>query len=139
MWITKWIIGEFLGFATISEAVNRLIQRTGINLEVEFMITKTIIKNILVIMIPLIIWINALIIFILCCIYKGKSFSKEIINYVIIAVLPIVWYVFTKQHSYIHAKFTYRIIGISTLALSLGIIQVFKLDKKCEINRAKNN
>ena len=135
VWGTKWVIGEIMGCQTISEAINSIIVRTGVADE-EISIWETFKANINIIKEPIlfstIIW---LCIFVLKILLNKDSLKLDKINnYIIIAILPFIWYILTKQHSYIHAKFTYRILSITILAISFAVINIGKINLKNKRN-----
>ena len=64
---------------------------------------------------------------------KNKSIKidyKTLLTYGFIAIIPIAWFFVTKGHSYGHAKYTYRILFITYLALLSVDYKIFKALKK---------
>ena len=45
-----------------------------------------------------------------------KENLKKCIPFILITLLPIIWYMVLKQHSYTHVNFTYRILVISIIS-----------------------
>ena len=56
--------------------------------------------------------------------------EKDIDQYLLISVLPFVWYILIKNHSYIHARFTYRILLISIFAWLIIVLKNLTGKKK---------
>ncbi len=122
-WASKWIIASIvLNKDVVKEALDQILFRTSsTHGEIELSMLSVIKSNILVTLdsIPLkmitLLLIAWLIVFIL---YKKKS--GEIIKSVsilLIALMPIAWYIVLKNHSSIHCWFTYRSLSVSIFAL----------------------
>lgn len=122
-WASKWIIATIvLKENIITNALNQISSRTSdtsgeliittknvIDANKELMYTDFIIKMAIILFIA---WIICLVL------YRKKS--AEIINIapiLIIALMPYVWYMVLKNHSYIHFWFTYRNLSITTFAI----------------------
>ena len=48
--------------------------------------------------------------------YWDKSMLQKVLSYAVVFLYPLVWYAIMKNHSYLHAFMTYRILGISLFA-----------------------
>lgn len=128
MWISKWIISSILlGENLIIEALNKILERTS-DENVHGTFTK---KDVLKSNLELIMTIPNILMFIANYIYisykciKGKRIWKKnaylkLIPFIIIAVMPFVWYILASNHSFIHFWFTYRSLAVSIFAILSG-------------------
>lgn len=67
-----------------------------------------------------------------------KNTYDVIFIYLLIGMIPIVWYTLLKNHSYYHAFFTYRNLLISNVCINLSIKKIFDfLTEKEEENEKK--
>lgn len=120
IWISKWIISSIIcnNSNLITErGIEKIIQRTGNKIgEINIHYINVIKCNFryyqVMIITNMIILITTLVMFK----YKLK---KEDFKYIIISLMPFAWYFVTQNHSYIHAKFTHRILFITMLSLSI--------------------
>lgn len=129
IWITKWIIGEIiLNENIINDAVKNLTIRVGsVNGTKRLSFLGTILLNIDSIKYELI-FTSLLTIFALI-IKKVENIEiskKEIFQFLIIAILPILWYGATKNHSSIHSKFTYRNMFLTIFSLLIVDYKIFR-------------
>ena len=65
---------------------------------------------------------------------KNKNVKIQYVKiaiFLIIAIFPFIWYLVIKNHSYVHAFFTYRNLLLTIIALPIGI------DKLCDTNIKK--
>lgn len=70
-----------------------------------------------------------------------KEYVTEILPYVIIGVMPIIWYSILKDHSYKHAFFTYRNILITNICANLLLEKIFEMftkDRKIKMIESRN-
>lgn len=76
------------------------------------------------------------------CLSNRKFFSKNnfymMLPYFIVALMPIVWYLFTVGHSYRHFGFTYK-TAVSSIFAILVFVSLFKRKRKNDINQSKDN
>lgn len=136
MWFGKWLIASiFLNENIILEAYDEILLRTG-------NIYKGLnINNFDVISLNFDIFINKLtlilfgynVIFIIYKFIKNKlKLTKinmfEILIYIIIAILPFIWYILTKNHSYEHAFFTYRILSITYFSIIIILYKFYNIE-----------
>lgn len=56
--------------------------------------------------------------------------SKKIIPFLIIALIPFVWYLVLQNHSYYHSYFTYRNLLLTLIGIPLCILPIIKFNKK---------
>lgn len=134
-WITKWILVDcFLQKDLIFTALQQIMYRSsGGNynpLLVIFFNLSFVYKNILYTM---------LITVLLTSIYlllnrknklnintKIKETLKTIFPYIVIAVMPLIWYAFLKNHSIDHAFFTYRNLLLTILCTNISVYKVLE-------------
>lgn len=127
MWSSKWIMAYlFTGENIIADALNSVSTRTVTN---EYSILKTIFVNIHMlartpVTILLMVFIGLEIIFII----KKWGYAQEdllkSIPYIIICVIPILWYAFACQHSYLHNFFTNKALIASVFACLCMIVEM---------------
>jgi hypothetical protein len=48
---------------------------------------------------------------------KGKGMTAQLLPLLVVFLLPLLWIGAAQNHSAIHARFTYRILAVSLLAL----------------------
>ena len=68
--------------------------------------------------------------------FNIKSYIIEILPYLILGVMPIIWYTILKEHSYQHAFFTYRNILITNICANVLLEKIFEMftnDRKIKI------
>ncbi len=121
VWISKWLLMDiFYGVGAIKDAINKVLLYTVSKEEVTASIMKIIITNIYCIELPLIICIGILAASFAYkfCIVKTKM-DKSAYQYILVSLSPFVWYFLVKNHSYIHAGFTYRLLLITIFSLSV--------------------
>lgn len=120
VWVSKWIIADPLyNKNIIQNALNALQERTSSNTEYKALTyTDTILDNIHNVRYE-IVFIALLTIFSFIILKKEKVeiSKKEIIQYLLIAIIPLVWYRFTLNHSAIHPKFTFRNMFLTIFTL----------------------
>lgn len=71
-------------------------------------------------------FIMALIVLAIIFTFINKNNIKRKIPYLIISIIPFIWLAAIKNHSYVHARFTYRSLLITVFALSIIIIENVK-------------
>lgn len=138
-WATKWVITElFFGRPLISQAIEQAIYRTNVptrsNGMVWFTTQDVILKNLTFLSKPVmlvIIVINVIYLLVQAIRNYNKKIDwkenlKECIPYVFCLLLPFMWYFVLKQHSYIHAFFTYRILVIAIISLFMISSKILK-------------
>ena len=138
MWTGKWIVGSvLLRKNIITDAINALLNRTssetadttftwwdviGRNADAMF---GTPIK---------ILFLGTVFVFLVILFIKTIQNKKNYFgngHYLIIAVMPIAWYVVTGNHSYMHFWFTYRELAILIFAILIwGTVNVVECMEK---------
>ena len=129
MWTSKWIISDlFFNTRTIDGAIQKITSYTINTDKVNINIFQSIKSNILAFnqtfLIRLIIIYSA-IMGVATCIYNHKGIKNNI-PYIIIVLLPFIWYALVKNHSYVHARFTYRILLVSVFGLLVLTVKNYK-------------
>lgn len=123
MWAGKWIVASLLTEQNvIHDALYSLTIRSSLkdSYGAGFSLFEVLFRNIGIYMLnPISI---AMIIFVIVFgikIHKeqtGKKFLKYLKEFLLLLVLPFIWYLVVSNHSYIHCWFTYRDIVIFTFA-----------------------
>lgn len=138
IWSSKWILANLItGQNILSDAINEMrIRMYSANGGLRISVLRTWYNNICVIVKwPYIILIGIMILAICVCGFRRYRTVKDIgavqhaefrnaVPLLLIAVLPFTWYAFTKNHSYIHVMFTYRILAGSVFAVLSAITVV---------------
>jgi len=126
MWLSKWIISDVICHTrTIQNAIQKVISYTSGTEEVTTNILEVVVRNIYYLSEVLIFSAFLFVISYIFAKHKSENFKKTY-KYLIIALLPFIWYVAIKNHSYIHARFTFRNLLITVLALSIIIMENLK-------------
>ena len=142
-WIAKWVIGSLITKQNIVfEALNQAKTRVGgevfyasSQIFVYFAFVLNLagfvcLKNLVV--------IPALIILLIWFIKKYKSqliFRKNVcLPMIIVACIPVLWYIIIANHSYMHYWFTYRSYAGSIFALLAMVVVAFD-DKQTQENK----
>lgn len=137
MWIMKWVIASIVlqqnAFTSAFNAASIRLQ-TG-DETVKYTIVETVLKqfkavskfsylvNLICIVVNL-----GLSVFV----FKKRKISiKNIMLYIMTALMPVVWYVVLRNHSFIHVSMTFR--GTSVLFMSLNCIAVDIFVKKDKV------
>ncbi len=132
MWAGKWIMGSILLRRNIiTDAIEALLNRTSSETdEVNFTHLSVIQRNAEAMfskpMKLLFLGTLAVLVVILLCkgIQNKKNYFKNY-HYLVIACMPIAWYVVTGNHSYMHFWFTYRELAIFIFAVLIwGFVNV---------------
>lgn len=126
MWTGKWIIGSVITRENIIQnALQSIHFRTSsivYGREVSF---RNVIESVMNISWKYVscAWIIIIVLLIYKKITVKKWEFKHYIEYVVIGLLPFVWYFILKNHSYIHCWFTYREMTITIFALMTGCVK----------------
>lgn len=133
MWCGKWLVSSILLHRNFfADAINQIFLRTSMETEGQsiswFMVVW---RNLRVILKwPYLFLAGIIIIWIIVAIFKygmiaGKNeVFLDLIPYLIIAAIPLGWYLAMGNHSYEHYWYTYRELGISCFALLTWTVQV---------------
>ncbi|MCI8309030.1 MAG: hypothetical protein HFJ45_02220 [Clostridia bacterium] len=120
MWISKWILIDIVyGRNILSTALGQVLYRTvGENISPLTAISVNLLKTVIPIIINLILLEYLLMRY---CKKITKENLRKSVLFFIIALMPIVWYIFLSNHSYYHYFFTYRILFLSQVAIPVGL------------------
>ena len=127
MWSSKWIMASlFTGENIIVDALNSVTSRTVTN---EYSILRTIFVNIhMLVRTPVTILLMFFIGLEIIVIIKKWKYTQEdlmkSIPYIIICIIPILWYAFACQHSYLHNFFTNKALIASVFAFMCMIVEM---------------
>ncbi len=144
-WIAKWCIGSIItGENLITDAIEQARYRTTGDVDYE--------KNKLLLRLPFILNTNPIInlrniIAVLVCLITFIAFvvkfrkqyklsATSIFGFMIIAVLPILWYIVLSNHSYMHYWFTFRTYIGTIFAVTTLVCFGFK---NIKINKGVSN
>lgn len=127
-WITKWIIADmFYDKGIIINAIYQIVYRTsGQDITLIQLIYN--LKKYLGYVYYIILGI--LFIFLILSLIK---LNKNKIMYFFIAFIPILWLIVLKNHSTVHAFFTYKILSVTICSIFIGISEI--LDKSIKKNK----
>lgn len=139
MWIGKWILVSTFGQKNIvAEITGKITQRTALVGEgaESLSIDGVLFRNIQV----LLKWpyLLAAFLFLVFCIYfRANSGEKKVVGkqfyrgipYLIIMMIPIMWFVLLANHSWEHYWFTYRELSVSVLAGAVWALEMVVPDE----------
>lgn len=145
MWASKWVIADItLQTGTIRDAVWNVIGRTeaiggrprmnggfyvlSLNLQEYTSVIYAIMAGVLIAS------ALAMLVWALCAKVPVKAILETIIPFIIIGVIPFAWIVVVQHHSALHARFTFRILGIAAFALACITIKMQKTIKNSKIS-----
>lgn len=125
MWISKWIISDCLyQTGTITRALEKVTLLSNSTKEVSPNMAETITENIKYIINKRVLYLIVFLSVILSLI--NRKTIKRKIPYIIIAIIPFIWFILIKNHSYVHARFTCRNLLLTIFALSILILENIK-------------
>lgn len=132
MWASKWIFAFTIGkIDLLSDVFSEIGVRLSMQGENQEILSGTMVlgKNAGVLMNREYVLMG--LIFLICCIWilwKKKVAALEGIKvalpYVVIMVMPLVWFLVFSNHSWVHYWFTYRELAVSVLSGSAALIKV---------------
>lgn len=143
MWASKWIIADLtLQTGTIRDAVWNVIGRTeaiggrprmnggfyvlSLNLQEYGSSIYMIMAGVLIVLaVASVVWA-------FCAKVPVKTILETIIPFIIIGIIPFAWIIVVQHHSALHARFTFRILGVAAFALACLTI---KMQKTIKINK----
>ena len=134
MWALKWILCTvFTGENIIMDGINSILERSGgdvMGTKVGFL--EVISENVWRLeKYPYALIVICTIIFLLLGRGHFTKAPKEMAaSYLFVICIPFFWYAVSRNHSYIHAYFAYRELGISIFAGLCFLVQVKKADPK---------
>lgn len=137
MWVGKWTIGSIiLGKELFSDAINQLLFRTSATGE-QYAKIEVIDSNfqsffdtpaVVILIIYITVMLTLIVVYIINQKRKNKTLWKGIVQaiipFLVVAVVPIVWYLAVSNHSYHHYWFTNKILGVMIFACMCGLIRV---------------
>lgn len=139
MWGLKWVLGEMiLQDGTLSKAIGAARYRASNDadgIEVSLvMMWKEVIRRIFnpAFLVACAAYGAYLLLRITRKFREGKEQIRIArgIPFLLIACLPLVWYAFTRNHSYIHLSLVYRGLWISAFAGLCAIVDIFLCDER---------
>lgn len=143
MWASKWGLATIItGTNIFSDAMNQISKRTSSEMpeylgEVSsfrciLMNFKTFFKTPFSIF--FVIMVLVLSVFLATHIKKNDlmNISVNLLPYVILSILPIAWFLVTRNHSSVHFWFTNKICAITAMSIMVGLIE-------CTITNASHN
>lgn len=149
MWSSKWLLGSvIIGDNIVIEGIQKVMYRTssmisGDGIEsVNVSPISAILVNIYAFLkTPVTIaFFIVLIILVICFLSKNKLtifLQKKFVNlcfpYVLIASLPLLWYMFAINHSYIHRQYTSKILVMSVFAIVCMLLNLIKQNNNIKI------
>lgn len=131
MWVGKWILSDIIcNTKTIENALGKVFLYTRETKYVNISFIHALCNNFKYIAISLTILVLTTIISLIYMV-KTKTINQQILVYMLIAIIPLLWLSFAKNHSYIHARFTFRNLLVTEFAmLEIGTVLFFKFQKK---------
>ena len=122
MWSLKWLIGGFVtGENVLSDAVEQVVYRTS-SVVSDTVVTISKLAHELQYSSRQYTWILSMLILAVYFVYQVVKIKKinwkMIINYMVISMFPMVWYLAMRNHSFGHHWFTYRELAISIYAMA---------------------
>lgn len=131
MWLLKWMIGTLItGDNVFKSALDKCAERTSTTaFDTTITIADTLKLNLGIFATKKMLLLMIAIVFALICynLYR-KITVNRIINcilpYTATALLPILWYMFASNHSYIHHNFTFRTFSVAIFAYLCMLVQL---------------
>jgi len=124
MWIGKGLLGSLLfpDSGALQTGIEHFIFRTSNAADAEKVDTFDVLMRNAFTYInwPVLIILVLMAIYYFIKIYKhrcwDKSMLQKVLSYAVVFLYPLIWYAIMKNHSYLHAFMTYRILSISLFA-----------------------
>jgi hypothetical protein len=127
MWAGNWLISSaVLNKNIIKDAINEIVIRASNNILGEDAYTVTLKEVVRNQFFPILKWPYAILLLLvvvyLCCkLLKGiqsengcfKERVLQSVPFLCVCILPFIWCVFSKNHSYLHYTFTWRILSVT--------------------------
>lgn len=138
-WFSKWIIYDILyGEEIIKSAITQVIYRTGATVTYE---TESIFSVIGKFMLDVLIYCDSIIILVIFFLllnikkYKitvrtKKDYFNKTAPILLIALIPIVWYLVLANHTVVHSRFTYRHMLIFFICIMLACKNICTIERK---------
>lgn len=140
IWVSKWILASIiLNKDIIADATKAITKRSGAYANGEKVtLLKTFIRNIMGIQYEISFIILLTITSLIIRRVENLEISKkEVLQYLMIAFLPILWYGLTKNHSCIHPKFTYRNMFLTIFSLLVLDYKILKISQNKKVLKGK--
>lgn len=121
-WVVKWIIVDCIYDRNI--IIKSIMQAQYRGLDLKFGYIQTIVNNLMglgIIPMAVLIYLIAFNIFMISINVIKKINNINNVFYIIVSLIPFVWYFVVREHSYQHAIFTYRTLYITIIANILMI------------------
>lgn len=146
MWAGKWVVASiFTKENIIINALNQIEMRSsnvsemrGIQVNLPSILARNFKEYyISPFAIPLII----IFIYYLFKIIKNKYYTNNLnifINFILIAIFPIVWYMLIKGHSYDHYFFTFKLLMITSFSILSMLIKCIDINKEDNLSVSSN-
>lgn len=122
IWFSKWLITDSIYKTnTIESAINKIKGYSGMDkdININISIIDSFIANVEYIFPIILILIINIILTIPNIFAENRTTLLKNLPYLIIAIIPFAWYAVTKKHAYIHARFTYKNLVVTTICLSI--------------------
>lgn len=121
MWASKWIIGNAISSENIiQDAMLNIGSRTSTIVDGEE-ITRvgTVVRLVQATFFkwPYLLMFLGVAIYLLVKYYKTFKINKITITLALVSMVPIIWFILTANHSYIHPRLVYRDWGIAIFSL----------------------
>ncbi len=128
MWLSKWVVcGIFTEHDIISEVLERILMRSSLSAGTEsrFTVQNALDRNITMFKEnDYIFWASVFvalaIVYFVVCIVRNKpsvwTVCKTVLPYLLVSLLPLMWYAVTINHSVIHSFFTNKLLIVAAFA-----------------------
>lgn len=131
MWLLKWMIGTLVtGDNVFKSALDKCAERTSTTaFDTTITIADTLKLNLGIFATKKMLLLMIAIVFALICynLYRKVTVNRIInciLPYTATALLPILWYMFASNHSYIHHNFTFRTFSVAIFAYLCMLVQL---------------
>ena len=135
MWASKWVVAScFLEKNVIADALDKVALRMSDSSSVSvvnFTISQSIVENYKFFSFTPATLLLLLFLFVLFVLVARKIKSiasvnyKRFLPYVLVSIMPIVWFSFVLNHSCVHVFFTNKICSISVMAILFGCVDFY--------------
>ncbi|MDO5557590.1 MAG: hypothetical protein Q4G05_05075 [Clostridia bacterium] len=134
-WVTKWALMDIMYERNLIEvSLGQVMYRSTGN-GANYSYLKVLFNNLYYVIVPL--FINTFIAFFIEIFNKKSKINNPInqkIPYIIISIIPFVWYSILKNHSLNHAFFTYRNLVLTIITIPIAMIDFRFLYHNCRDN-----
>jgi len=129
-WLSKWILVEMLVQpGAIATALDQVVNRTVAQADANFSHSGAIILNVkqligysLVSKIVMVVLFASTVIALVRFGTFSKTVFRNILPWLILAVIPYLWYAIAANHSYLHVWYTYRTQLLTVVSLSMVVL-----------------